>query len=112
MLGTVESCGESLCLMYSFCFSSLDQENVHSVLSSEHKVEQLMLKLDEGITEAERVEAKLDSYDEILCHIRDTMEKMEEKNLMIEIVNKNNQKLLLELEKVIVSFSKIHLGAR
>lgn len=31
------------------------------------------------------------------------MDKMEEKNLLIEVANRNNQKLLAELEKVIVS---------
>lgn len=62
-----------------------------------------MIKLEEAIVEAEKVENQLDSYDEILRHIRDTMEKMEEKNLLIEIANKNNQKLLVELENIIVS---------
>lgn len=61
-----------------------------------------MLKLEAAIGEAEKVEAQLDSYDSVLLHIRDTMEKMEEKNLLIEIANKNNQKLLTELEKIIV----------
>lgn len=79
------------------------QENVYSVLSSGQKVENLMDKLQEAIVEAEKVEAQLDSYDEILRHIRDTMEEMEEKNLLIEIANKNNQKLLVELENIIVS---------
>lgn len=83
------------------------QENVHSVLSSGQKVEHLMQKLEEAIMEAERVEAQLDSYDGILRHIRDTMEKMEEKNLLIEVANKNNQKLLVELENIIVCRKKI-----
>lgn len=64
-----------------------------------------MEKLEEAITEAENVETQLDSYDEILRHIRDTMEEMEEKNLLIEIANKNNQKLLVELENIIVSIA-------
>lgn len=51
----------------------------------------------------EKVETQLNSYDNILCHIRNTMDKMEEKNLLIKVANRNNQKLLAELEKVIVS---------
>ena len=76
---------------------------MHSVLASEQQVAQLMVQIEAAIAEAEQVEARLDGYDEVLCHIRDTMEKMEEKNLLIEVANRNNQKLLSELELVIVS---------
>lgn len=75
-------------------------------MSSGQKVEQLMQKLEEAIQEAEKVEQKLDSYDGILRHIRDTMEKMEEKNILIEIANKNNQKLMVELHNIVVSIIK------
>jgi hypothetical protein len=74
------------------------------VLASEQQVAQLMVQIEGAIAEAEQVEARLDSYDEVLCHIRDTMEKMEEKNLLIEVANQNNQKLLSEVEQVIVSY--------
>ncbi len=60
-----------------------------------------MEQLDTAIYEVETVEKRLDEYDEIMCHIRDTMEKMGEKNTMIEISNSNNIKLLQELEKVV-----------
>lgn len=73
------------------------------MLASEQQVAQLMVQIEATIAEAEHVEARLDSYDEVLCHVRDTMEKMEEKNLLIEVANRNNQKLLSELEQVIVS---------
>lgn len=73
------------------------------MLASEQQVAQLMVQIEATIAEAEQVEARLDSYDEVLCHVRDTMEKMEEKNLLIEVANRNNQKLLSELEQVIVS---------
>ncbi|XP_049783051.1 exocyst complex component 1 [Schistocerca cancellata] len=88
--------------------SVLDGENVHSVLASEKQVEQLMEQIEAAITEAERVEARLNSYDEVLCHIRDTMEKMEEKNLLIEVANRNNRKLLSELEQVITQLDLPH----
>ncbi|KAJ9582030.1 hypothetical protein L9F63_003613 [Diploptera punctata] len=88
--------------------SILDGENVHSVLASEQQVEQLMVQIEAAIGEAEQVEARLDAYDEVLCHIRDTMEKMEEKNLLIEVANRNNQKLLAELEQVISQLDLPH----
>lgn len=61
-----------------------------------------MLQIEKGIEEAEKLEVRLNDYDEILCHIRDTMEKMEEKNTMIEIANKNNLKLKTDLENIVV----------
>ncbi|KAK9498728.1 hypothetical protein O3M35_003298 [Rhynocoris fuscipes] len=82
--------------------SILDGENVQSVLASEKRVSSLMEHLDVAIAEVEKVESQLNAYDDILCHVRNTMEKMEEKNKLIEIANKNNQKLLSELQKVIV----------
>lgn len=60
-----------------------------------------MEQIEAAIKEADRVERRLDEYDDILCHIRDTMEKMGEKNAMIEVANNNNIKLLNELEKVV-----------
>ncbi|KAJ3665475.1 hypothetical protein Zmor_000968 [Zophobas morio] len=81
--------------------SLLDGENVQCVLASEEQVEMLMGQLKVAIDEADRLEKQLDSYDEILCHVRDTMEKMEKKNSMISVVDKNNQLLLRELENIV-----------
>lgn len=88
----------------------LDGANIQSVLASEKQVDALMQQIETAIVEAERVERRLDGYDEILCHVRETMEKMEEKNAMIEIANKNNIKLLMELEKVVtqLDLSPVH----
>lgn len=72
-----------------------------SVLASEQQVLELMEQIDTAIYEVETVEKRLDDYDEVISHIRDTMEKMGEKNTMIEISNSNNIKLLQELEKVV-----------
>lgn len=80
----------------------LDGANVQSVLASEKQVDALMEHIETAIDEAEKIEQRLDSYDEILCHIRETMEKMGEKNAMIEIANNNNINLLQELERVIL----------
>lgn len=79
----------------------LDGANVQSVLASEKQVNALMEQIELAITEADRVEFRLNEYDEILCHVRDTMEKMGEKNTMIEIANNNNIKLLSELDSLV-----------
>ncbi|XP_031637520.1 exocyst complex component 1 [Contarinia nasturtii] len=79
----------------------LDGAQVQSVLASEKQVNALIEQIEAAIEEANLVEARFDEYDEILCHVRDTMEKMGEKNTMIEVANTNNIKLLNELEKLI-----------
>jgi len=76
---------------------------LQSVLSSEHKVAELINRLDFAISEVENLEIQLSSYDEILSHVQTTIKKMEQKNVFIQIVNKNNEKLLSRLEKVVVS---------
>ncbi|KAK9882783.1 hypothetical protein WA026_023201 [Henosepilachna vigintioctopunctata] len=88
--------------------SMLDEKNVHCVLSSEKQVDSLMKNLNEAIEETERLEMLLDSYDEILCHVKETMEKMEKKNSMISIANRNNQLLLEELEKIVTRLNLSH----
>lgn len=82
--------------------SLLDGENVQCLLASEEQVETLMEQLQLAINEADRLETQLNGYDEILCHVRDTMEKMEKKNSMISVANTNNLLLLQELENMIV----------
>lgn len=79
----------------------LDGANVQSVLASEKQVNALMTQIELAITEADRVETRLNEYDEILCHVRDAMEKMGEKNAMIEVANNNNIKLLNELDGLV-----------
>jgi hypothetical protein len=86
----------------------IDGANVQSVLASEKQVEALMEQIESAILEADKVEKRLDEYDSILCHVRDTMEKMGEKNQMIEIANANNVKLLQELENVVSQLDLPH----
>lgn len=86
--------------------SLLDGENVQCVLASETQIEVLMEQMEAAIQEAEKIETRLDDYDRILCHVRDTMETMKKKNTMIEVANKNNQTLLVELVNVVVSCLK------
>lgn len=68
----------------------------------------LMQQIDSAIDEVETVEKALDEYEEIMSNIRDSMEKMGEKNTMIEIANKNNIKLLQELDKIISQLDLSH----
>lgn len=81
--------------------ADMDGANVQSVLASEVQVTALMSQIETAIAEAEGIETRLDGYDTILCHIRDTIEKMGEKNAMIGIANANNHKLLDELEALV-----------
>lgn len=78
------------------------------MLASEAQVNKLMEQIETAIDEAEKIENRLTSYDEILCHIRDTMEKMGEKNAMIEIANSNNIKLQDELKMVVTQLDLPH----
>lgn len=62
-----------------------------------------MEHIDKAIGEADKFEERLDSYEEILSHVKETMEKIGGKNAMIKIANNNNIKLKEELSKIIVS---------
>jgi len=75
---------------------------MQSVLASEQKVLKMMEHIDNAISEADKFENRLDSYEDILGHVKETMEKIGGKNAMIEIANNNNIKLMKELNKVIV----------
>lgn len=90
--------------------SLLDGENVKCVLASEAQVEELMEQMEMAIQEAEKIEMRLDSYDQIFNSVRETMEKMDKKNSMISVANKNNLCLLKELENIIkqLNLSKKH----
>lgn len=76
---------------------------MQSVLASEKQVMMLMEHIDKAIGEADKFEERLDSYEEILGHVKETMEKIGGKNAMIKIANNNNIKLKEELSQIIVS---------
>ncbi|XP_062133112.1 exocyst complex component 1 [Drosophila sulfurigaster albostrigata] len=86
----------------------LDGANMQSVLASEQKVLKMMEHIDNAITEADKFETRLDSYEDILGHVKETMEKIGGKNAMIEIANNNNIKLMRELNKVISQLDLPH----
>jgi hypothetical protein len=56
-----------------------------------------MDEIEKAVQQAESFEKRLDSYDEILSHVREIMEKIGGKNAMIETANNNNIKLMTEL---------------
>ncbi|EDV96999.1 exocyst complex component 1 [Drosophila grimshawi] len=86
----------------------LDGANMQSVLASEQKVLKMMEHIDSAITEADKFETRLDTYEDILGHVKETMEKIGGKNAMIEIANNNNIKLMKELNKVISQLDLPH----
>ncbi|XP_034656703.1 exocyst complex component 1 [Drosophila subobscura] len=86
----------------------LDGANIQSVLASEQKVMKMMEHIDKAISEADKFETRLDTYEDILGHVKETMEKIGGKNAMIEIANNNNIKLMKELNKVISQLDLPH----
>jgi len=85
--------------------SVLDGANIHSMMASEEAVDNLMSLLTSAITEVEHLESRLNQYDDLLEHIRDSMEKMEGKTESLETVNDNNSKLLLELDTLVTKLT-------
>lgn len=62
-----------------------------------------MSQLEKAVDEADKIESRLNVYCEALQHIQHSMEKMGEKNALIQIAGRNNHVLLQELEHIIVS---------
>jgi citrate lyase beta subunit len=62
-----------------------------------------MSQLEKAVTEADKIESRLNLYCDALQHIQHSMEKMGEKNTLIQIAGRNNQVLLQELENIVVS---------
>lgn len=88
----------------------MDGANVENILETkaEEKVLTLLQVIDAAIDEVESVEKTLDEYEGIMSNIRDSMVKMDDKNSMIEKANKNNMKLLHELEKIVSQLDISH----
>merc|ERR1719445_2369125 len=61
--------------------------------------------LTTSINEVELLESRLNQYDDLLEHIRDSMEKMEGKTESLETVNDNNRKLLLDLDTLVTKLT-------
>lgn len=83
--------------------SVLDGANIHSMMASEAQVDGLLNMIDSALEEANKIEGRLDAYDNILVHVRDTITKMADKSTSIQYANENNGKLLTELQQLIGS---------
>lgn len=81
--------------------SVLDGANIHSIMGSEDQVLELMVLLDTGFQQANKIEEKLTEYERKLQGIKDLMEGMKDKEALIHICNTNQERLLLELEKLV-----------
>ncbi|XP_064636465.1 exocyst complex component 1-like isoform X2 [Lineus longissimus] len=88
--------------------SSLDGANIHSIMASEGQVLNLMRLLENGIREASVIENKLESYDQLLQGVKDSMEIMKDKDALIHIQNKNHQRLLEELDSLVCQLDLEH----
>ncbi len=79
----------------------LDGDNIYSIMASEESIDQLMKLLEDSIRHAENMESRLNQYDDLLEHIRDSMDKMEAGGGNFETVNTNNKRLYAELDTLV-----------
>ena len=63
-------------------------------MGCEDQVLELMVLLDQGVHEAVRVEERVEEYDLKLKGVKDLMEFMKDKDTLIQVKTRNNQKLL------------------
>merc|ERR1719433_1207078 len=76
----------------------LDGDNIYSIMASEESINHLMNLLEGSIKHAESMESRLNQYDDLMEHIRDSMEKMDSGNSgNFETVNTNNKRLYSSL---------------
>ncbi|GAB6029107.1 GTP-Rho binding exocyst subunit [Chamberlinius hualienensis] len=88
--------------------SILDGANIHTIMASEENVQRLMDLIQHAIDEASFIENTLEKYDEILKNVRETIVKIEDKNLLIQVQNSNMLKLYSELDKIVKDLELSH----
>lgn len=71
-------------------------------MASEKQVNILMQLLDEALSEVDTIEGKLSSYEEMLQSVKDQMDQISQSNRLIQISNTNNDKLLDEIQFLVV----------
>ena len=79
----------------------LDGDNIYSIMASEESIDHLMSLLEMAIKNAESLESRLNQYDDLMEHIRDSMEKMDMGGGNFETVNTNNKRLYNSLLGII-----------
>ncbi|XP_033111191.1 exocyst complex component 1-like isoform X2 [Anneissia japonica] len=88
--------------------SVLDGDNIHSIIESQQEVARLMNLLDDSLRVVNKLETKLNDYDEMLEGVRAHMDVMEQKDSSIQVQNQNQQKLLTELEALVKKLELPH----
>lgn len=73
-------------------------------MASEKQVNILMQLLDKALSEVDNIEGKLLSYEEMLQSVKEQMDQISQSNRLIQISNTNNDKLLDEIQFLVVSF--------
>lgn len=86
----------------SYLFFS-GQANIQSIMASEKQVNILMQLLDQALGEVDNIEGKLLSYEEMLQSVKEQMDQISQSNRLIQISNTNNDKLLDEIQFLVVS---------
>ena len=66
------------------------------------QVNELMLLLDNALSEVINIESRLDEYDLMVGNIASQMGQMKNQESFIQITNKNHGRLLEELDKLVV----------
>ena len=85
--------------------AQLDQGNIHSLMGSETQIQELMERLEQGIVEIERMEMKMNVYDELLSTVRESMHKLGGQYSRILLQNSNLKALFTEVDELVVSAS-------
>lgn len=83
--------------------SQLDQGNIHALMGSEAQIQELMERLELAIIEIEKMEMKMNVYDELLSTVRDSMQKLGSQYSRILLQNTNLRSLFAEVDDLVVS---------
>uniref|UniRef100_A0A5S6QNJ8 Sec3-PIP2_bind domain-containing protein n=1 Tax=Trichuris muris TaxID=70415 RepID=A0A5S6QNJ8_TRIMR len=75
----------------------LDKTNMQTIVGSERQIAELLNHIDQLLTESNKVENVLDTYDQILAHVKHGVEMMEEKDMLLGVCSNNRQRLTVEL---------------
>ncbi|VDO36843.1 unnamed protein product [Onchocerca flexuosa] len=92
----------------------LDGANIQSIMDSEAAVNDLIALVEDALKEADFLDKELDNFDELLYHVRDSVELIEEKDSLGCVERKNTRFLkdfLLELMATVDIVSEDHIRA-
>ncbi|KFD53401.1 hypothetical protein M513_05665 [Trichuris suis] len=71
--------------------------NMQTIVGSERQIAELLNHIDQLLTESSKLENVLDTYDQILAHVKHGVEMMEEKDMLLGVCSNNRQRLTVEL---------------